>query len=90
MYNPASKKQILLSLLEKAGKRWNPETKQIEDSLKVGDICIFWDDNKEFAFISELAFLCNSGYPYKTNKNTTYKNAIKLYSIEQYENFIKQ
>lgn len=79
-------KQKLFYALEKSGKRWNPETKQIEDILKVGDICIFWDDEKTLAIIGILKF--NDGLQYKNSEEYWYDNAIKCTSLEQYQNFI--
>jgi len=37
----------VLAALKKAGKKWNAEKKCIEDddTLQVGDKCIFWDDD---------------------------------------------
>ena len=78
----------LIYALEKSGKRWNPETKQIEDILKVGDICIFWDDGKCKANINTLTHIDESDFPYRSNDGYWYENAIKCTSLEQYQNFI--
>ncbi len=80
----------LLDALEKSGKRWNPGTKQIEDILKVGDICIFWDDGKCKANINTLTHIDESDFPYRSNDGYWYKNAIKCTSLEQYQNFISE
>lgn len=83
-------KKILLSLLNKDGKRWNAETKQIEDILKVGDVCIFWNNDKKEASISKLCEIDNNENPYMDNSGLWFANAIKFESIEQYKEFIKQ
>ena len=79
-------RQKLFDALKSNGKKWNPETKQIEDILKVGDICIFWYDDKYKATIAEL----KSVTTYLDNAGSHWGNAIKFESIEQYKNFIKQ
>lgn len=87
-------KQKLFYALEKSGKRWNPKTKQIEDILKVGDICIFWDNDKSRAIISTLLENHPENlFPNKTYKSSNcgwcwYAKAIKCTSLEQYRNFI--
>ena len=83
-------KQKLFYALEKSGKRWNPETKQIEDILKVGDICIFWDDEKFKASINTLTHIDESDSPYRSNDGRWFNNAIKCTSLEQYQNFISE
>lgn len=80
-------KQILFDALEKQGKRWNPETKQIEDILKVGDLAIFWDNDKSSAIISEFAGMDREAFVCKDYR--WFNNAIKCISLEQYINFIK-
>ena len=83
-------KQTLFNSLRNNGKRWNPETKQIEDILKVGDICIFWDDGKCKANINTLTHIDESDFPYRSNDGYWYENAIKCTSLEQYRNFISE
>ena len=92
-------KQKLFNVLKKDGKRWNPETKQIEDILKVGDLAIFWDDDKKEACIAaynELHFPHRypKGFSIASeikvcNEYLCFKNAIKCTSLEQYINFKK-
>ena len=82
-------KQKLFYALEKSGKRWNPGTKQIEDILKVGDICIFWDDEKSEACVNYLVDIDISNTDYLDCDFSGYKNAIKCTSLEQYINFKK-
>ena len=82
-------KQKLFDSLEKDGKKWNPETKQIEDILKVGDLCIFWDDEKSEACVNYLVDIDISNTDYLDCDFSGYKNAIKCTSLEQYINFKK-
>lgn len=79
-----------IKFLEDNGKRWNAETFELEDILKVGDVCIFWDSDKCWATIGILDFSNNIYYPFSENRGVTYKHAIKCESLEQYLNFIKQ
>lgn len=81
-------KQKLFDLLENKGKKWNPETKQIEDILKVGDLAIFWNKNKKEAIVSEILETNKSGVPYRSTYSW-FNNAIKCTSLEQYINFKK-
>ena len=76
--------------MEDNGKHWNPETFEIEDILKVGDVCIFWDDNKCTAMIGILDFSNDIDFPFLDNDDIWWKHAIKCESLEQYLNFIKQ
>lgn len=95
-----SEKQLFIEKLKERGKRWNPKTKQIEDILKVGDICIFWDDDKSKAVIGVYSELdnysaCPSGFEFVSNikeegNNLCFKNSIKCDSLEQYKSFLKQ
>jgi len=82
-------KQKLFDSLENNGKKWNPETKQIEDILKVGDLAIFWDDEKCKANINTLTNIYKSDSTYKSNDGHLFYNAIKCTSLEQYINFKK-
>jgi len=82
-------KQKLFDALKSKGKKWNPETKQIEDILKVGDLAIFWDDKKKNAIISTIYEIdLFQPMPY-TSACGEYYNAIKCTSLEQYINFKK-
>lgn len=81
-------KQKLFDSLENNGKKWNPETKQIEDILKVGDLAIFWNKNKKKAIVSEILETNKSGVPYRSTYSW-FNNAIKCTSLEQYINFKK-
>ena len=63
--------------------------KKKEDDLKVGDICILWDNNKNKSIVStidEIDLLHPK--PYVSNRGRFY-NAIKCTSLEQYINFKK-
>lgn len=82
-----SEKQLFIEKLKERGKRWNAETKQIEDILKVGDLAIFWDNDKSSAIISEFAGIDREAFVCKDYK--WFNNAIKCISLEQYINFIK-
>ena len=100
-YATDQEKQLLFDALEKDGKRWNAETKQIEDIFKVGDLCIMWDDVKSDAIISALTErewneVLPDGYQFRSsilnedNDRLCFKNAIKFESVNQYLNFIKK
>lgn len=65
-----SEKQQLFSALEKEGKRWNPDTKSIEDlpkkcEFKPMDWCLMKDSTKYWE-------LCQFAYTRKIHGNTTY------------------
>ena len=65
-----SEKQQLFSALEKEGKRWNPDTKQIEDlpkkcELKPMDWCLMKDSTKYWE-------LCQFAYTRKLHGTTIY------------------
>ena len=79
-----------IKFLEYNGKRWNPKTFELEDILKVGDVCIFWDSDKCEATIGTLDFSNSIDYPFSDNNDIWHKHAIKCESLEQYFNFIKQ
>jgi len=81
-------KQKFFDALEKEGKYLDPETKQIEDILKVGDLAIFWNKNKKEAIVSEILETNKSGVPYRSTYSW-FNNAIKCTSLEQYINFKK-
>ena len=81
-------KQKLFDALKSKGKKWNPETKQIEDILKVGDLAIFWNKNKKEAIVSEILETNESGVQYRSTYSW-FNNAIKCTSLEQYINFKK-
>ena len=82
-------KQNMFDALKSEGKMWNPETKQIEDILKVGDLAIFWDDKEKDAIISTIYEIdLFQPRPY-TSACGEYYNAIKCTSLEQYINFKK-
>lgn len=89
---PATKKEkeLLDKALEARGKRWNPETKQIEEIPKLGDFCIFWDDDKSSAKCGVLQEL-NPQYdnPYDANFTEYFKNCIPFQSVEHFQKFIK-
>ena len=61
------------------------------NKLEVGDICIFWDDNKSDAVIGELTEINNkSDFPYEVADILGYKNCIPCESGEQYLEFINE
>lgn len=78
------KKQLFDAIAEE-GKRWNAERKCIEDddTPKIGDKCIFWDDDCDFVRVDILGAI-NEGksYPYWTAKEVCYEQCIK-YSDEK-------
>ncbi len=86
-------KQILLDALAKEGKRWNAEKLCVEDipaELKKGDLAIFWDSNKEEAFIGIYKqFLMGVIFQHKDHRGNLWANAIKFESKEQFEKLIK-
>lgn len=89
-----AEKQELLDALAKEGKRWNAEKLCVEDipaELKKGDLAIFWDFNKEEAFIGIYKqFRMGAIYPHRDYTESGWKNAIKFESKEQFEKLIKE
>ena len=60
------------------------------EELKEGDLAIFWDSNKEEAFIGIYKqFLMGVIFQHKDHRGSLWKNAIKFESKEQYEKLIK-
>jgi hypothetical protein len=88
---PATKeeRELLDKALEERGKRWNPETKQIEETPKVGDFCIFWGNAKSMARCGILSEVASDGLPYRINYGVHFKNCIPFQSAEHFKAFIK-
>lgn len=83
-------KDLLNKVLEKNGKKWNPQTKQIEKLPKVGDFCIFWDDDKSLARCGVLFYIIAGDYClYRINYGVFFKNCIPFQSAEHFQEFIK-
>lgn len=87
-------KKRLLDAIEKDGKRFNSERKCIEDlpkEPKVGDLCIFWDDQK---YLSEIGILGKTRfsplYPYQDAKEIRWKHCIPFESREQFLKHISE
>lgn len=82
--------QLLTDKLKEQGKRWNAEKKVIEDlpkEPKVGDMCIFWDNDKREAICGIRKAHYEEG-SYYTNEDISYNNCIPFESVEQYKKFI--
>ena len=77
--------------LAKEGKRFNPQTKELENILKVGDMVIAWYGNlKEMAIIGTLGEIrADNDSPYWVGGDWR-KNAIKYTSEQQYRDFLKE
>jgi hypothetical protein len=54
----------------------------------IGEMAIFWDNNKAMSFIAILTKADNGFYP-SDFKSTSWENAILFESIEQYKAFLK-
>ena len=66
------------------------ESEDIPEKLKKGDIAIFWDEDKELAFIGEYdRFLKDVKYPHQDHRENVWANAVKFESIEQYRKLLK-
>lgn len=60
------------------------------EELKKGDLAIFWDSNKEGAFIGIYKQLTmGTIFKHKDHRGYMWKNAIKFESKDQYERLIK-
>ena len=60
------------------------------EELKEGNLAIFWDDNKEVAFIGIYKQLTmGTIFKHKDHRGYMWKNAVKFESIEQFEKLIK-
>jgi len=81
-------RELLDKALEEKGKRWNPETKQIEETPKVGDFCIFWNHYKKYAICSELIAINKIRGRYYSIWES-YSNCIPFQSVEHFKEFIK-
>ena len=83
-------KQLLDDKLKEQGKRWNAEKKCIEDlpnEPQIGDMCIFWDNEKEYA-VCALYGGAKHDY-FMDTTGAMWQNCIPFESVEQYKNFIK-
>lgn len=76
--------------LKSIGKRFNPETLELEDILKVGDMVIAWyGDFKMCAVVGILDDIrADNDSPYWVGGDWR-KNAIKYISEQQYRDFLK-
>lgn len=89
---PATKeeRELLDKALEARGKKWNPETKQIEELPKVGDFCIFWANDKSMARCGILSEVDPDDLPYYVNFGVYFKNCIPFQSVEHFKKFIRR
>ncbi|MDD4781825.1 MAG: hypothetical protein PHT02_14645 [Tissierellia bacterium] len=90
---PATKeeRELLNKALEARGKKWNPETKQIEELPKIGDFCIFWGYDKRMAKCGVLRRIdSHNHYPYSMHYGVYYKNCIPFQSVEHFKGFINE
>jgi hypothetical protein len=56
----------------------------------IGELAIFWDDDKDAAIIGKLIQLNNGFVDYRYCGNSEdFRNAILFESIEQYKEFVK-
>lgn len=63
---------------------------ELYEELKEGDLAIFWDNNKEGAFIGTYKQLTmGTIFKHKDHRGYMWKNAIKFESKEQFEKLIK-
>lgn len=92
---PATLDEItrLDSELEKQGKRFDKEKCELVDipkerQLKIGDMAIFWDDDKEKAICTILSRIEPKAYT--ASNRGRWKNAIPFLSVEKYKEFLKQ
>jgi len=89
---PATKeeRELLNKALEERGKRWNPETKQVEALPKVGDFCIFWNGSKKYARCGVLEEIDPTRKShYLINYYVYFLNCIPFQSVEHFKEFIK-
>ena len=66
---------------------WCEKTEEPKKEPKIGDMCIFWDDNKRNALIR--LFNMKTPYEYIDSTGTDWGNCIPFESVEQYKNFIE-
>lgn len=89
---PATEDERILldKALHEKGKKWNPETMQIETLTKVGDFCIFWNDDKSLARCGVLSEIDPTReFPYQINYGIYFGNCILFQSTEYFKEFIK-
>lgn len=68
------------------------EAAYIHEEPKKGDLAIFWDNNKRYAVIKLYERLKGSEewyYKHEDNSGSSWRNAIKFESREQYEKLLK-
>jgi hypothetical protein len=90
---PATKEEVDLfdKTLQRHNRKWNPETMQIEDLPKVGDFCIFWDNDKSEARCGILVEIYTTlNYPYSINYDVYFKNCIPFKSVDHFKKFINE
>lgn len=94
-YTTKEEKQEFFNILDKHDKIWNEKTLKLENIKDTeekpidGDIVIAWNGkNKHLAIIGILENMGNDRYPFKIG-GIYYSNAIKFYSIEQFQSIRK-
>ena len=85
----AEEKELLDKVLEEKGKRWNPETKQIQEIPEIGDLCIFWGSLKKHAMCCKLEEIRQNENLRYISSIGAYLNCIPFQSVEHFKEFIK-
>ena len=77
--------------VEESGYNLHEDWLEPYEELKKGDLAIFWDLDKSFAFIGKYNGLLVNGSPcpHQDSRGYVWKNAIKFESKEQYEKLLK-
>lgn len=70
---------------------WCEKTEEPKKEPKIGDMCIFWVDDKSLAIVGVLKEIYGGkDFNFKTREGMVYNNCIPFESIEQYKKFINE
>lgn len=76
-------KQLLLDALHNIRKIWNPETRAIEEdkSPRVGDKCVFWDEEDECVLVSIYVGFRNDEFKH-VSKTGAYQYCVRFQDFD--------
>lgn len=82
----SEEKKLLDSKLAEKGLRFDGKNIVKDNTPKVGDFCIFWDDKQQEKLLCGILceFSVGFGFPFATNEGFRYKNCVKFESEEQF------
>ena len=91
LYGQVTMGEISFSQMVEIMNKRVSEAEDTPEELKRGDIAIFWDDDKGWAFVGKYKGLLGNGssFPHQDHRGNVWANAIKFESEEQYIKLLK-